>query len=122
MPFDSTPCVKTNLDLLIEALKRTSEYMWYFGDCSSCAIETAHLTLDTPHIEQMQTPRDRAAFVELASHLEMCVEDAEAIFMPGRPTSGEWHDVKPHHVAAALEHYQDKGEALSPFEFVNKEK
>lgn len=117
MPFDAAPTKP--IDRLIEALRGPEPEDWDFATPCNCAMG---LACDIGLAE-------RAYPAEVAQGLGMTARQAREIFWPDTPAraltfndiQAEWDSVRPRHVAAALEHYRDTGEALSPFYFVEKE-
>jgi hypothetical protein len=123
VPYDGDTRLFTEtkpIDRLIEALRGPEPKWWDFSDCHTCAMHTAvwiglattECTYDVarglwPGIEMGECD-DRAG-------------ELQRIFTPEYEDGMSMSAIRPRHVASALEHYRDTGEALSPFEFVKRE-
>lgn len=125
MPFDATP-VKP-IDRLIEALRGPEREDWDFGHISYCACGIA---------ARIGIARSHMHVSEVGERLGMSeAESGMLLAFVGCPGYVEGDDhamhevnrtyapvIRQRHVLAALENWRDTGEALSPFEFVRRER
>lgn len=112
MPFDATPTETKPIDRLIERLRTQARVDWDFTNSDLCAFC------------DMQAIRREMGMPTRRNYDDFVSDDAARHVLFGFDFNlryGEGELVRPRHVASALEHYRDTGEALSPFEFVKRE-
>lgn len=118
MPFDGKPELFTEMkpiDRLIAELRAPAPMWWNFHGCETCAVGVA------VRCGLVSAPTNHWA-KHVAEFLGIGFRDSAVLFGYEGRGGADFHSVEPHHVAAALEHYRDTGEALSPFEFVKRER
>lgn len=105
MPFDSAPADTRPITRLIEKLRGPEPEDWNFDNRCKCAQPIASALGIDVH-ELVGGVRNVGIIFDVYG------------WPRGKLSVATAQSIRPRHVAAALEHYRDTGEALSPFTFV----